>query len=164
MRGSRSTAILPADREASNAPRIIYHASRVILGGWWLYSGFMPFIDPSWQPLGQEQAAVDFSLALIDSGLMKVIKVFEIVLGVLILANRCMPLALIALVPINAVIVYWNFVLDEGVVEYTFGALSIIFNLVLLWPWRHYFWPLLVWRGRPDYSLLAEFSRRNKIH
>ena len=69
------------------------------------------------------------------------------------LANRAMPLTVIALVPLNVVIVYWNFALDEGAVEWTFGALSIALNAVLAWPWRHYFWPLLVWRGRPDYGL-----------
>ena len=56
-----------------------------------------------------------------------------------------------ALVPLNVVIVYWNFVLDEGAVEWTFGALSILFNAILVWPWRHYFWPLFVWKGEPDY-------------
>ena len=59
----------------------------------------------------------------------------------------------VALVPLNVVIVYWNFVLDEGAVEWTFGALSIAFNAILAWPWRRYFWPLFVWKGRADYTL-----------
>lgn len=133
-----------------------YHASRIIFGSWFVYSGGMPFIDPSWQPLGQEQAAIDFSVALIDSGLMTIVKVFEIVLGLLILANRGMPWVLIMLAPINAIIVYWNFVLDEGTIEYTFGALTIVFNLILAWPWRQYFWPLSIWQGKADYSLRAK--------
>lgn len=130
----------------------LYHASRVIFGGWWVYSGTMPFIDPAWQPLGQEQEAIDFSLALIDSGLMAWVKAAEIALGLLILANRLMPLAVIAIAPINFVIVYWNFVLDEGVIEYVFGALTILFNAVMAWPWRRYFYPLFAWKGTPDYS------------
>lgn len=131
----------------------IYHLSRIIFGGWWLYSGVMPFIDPAWQPLGQEQAAIDFSLAMIASGLMVWVKVAEIACGLLILANRLMPLAALAVVPINFVIVYWNFVLDAGTVEYTFGALTILFNVILLWPWRRYYWPLFAWNGRPDFSI-----------
>ena len=133
--------------------KYLYHASRIVFGGWWLFSGFMPFVDPAWQPLGQEQAAIDFSLAMIDSGLMTVVKIFEILIGIAILANRFMPLAIVALVPLNVVIVYWNFVLDEGVIEYTFGALSIVFNAILAWPWRHYFWQLLAWKGAADFSL-----------
>lgn len=130
----------------------IYHLSRLIFGGWWLYSGAMPFIDPAWQPLGQEQAAIDFSLAMIASGLMVWVKVAEIALGLAILANRMMPLAAIAIVPINFVILYWNFVLDEGAVEYTFGALTVLFNVILLWPWRRYYWRLFTWKGKPDFS------------
>jgi len=83
---------------------------------------------------------------------MVCVKIAEIVLGLLILANRAMPLAVIAVAPINFVILYWNIVLDEGVVEYTFSALTVLFNLVLAWAWRGYFWPLFVWRGQPDYS------------
>ena len=130
----------------------IYHLSRIIFGGWWVYSGTMPFLDPGWQPLGQEQAAIDFTMALIASGLMAWIKVAEIVFGLLILANRMMPLVAAAIVPINFVILYWNFVLEVGTVEYTFGALTLLFNAILLWPWRRYYWPLFVWNGRPDFS------------
>ena len=86
------------------------------------------------------------------SGLFDWIKVAEIVLGLTMLANRAMPLTVLALVPINAVIVYWNFVLDEGTVEYTFGALTIVFNAILIWPWRRYYWRLFTWKGRADFS------------
>ncbi len=133
--------------------RWIYHASRVIFGGWWLFSGAMHFIDPAWQPMGQEPAAIAFTQALIDSGLFTWVKVIEIVLGLTILANRFMPLTIVALVPINLVIVYWNFVLEVGTVEYVFGALSIVFNLILAWPWRGHLWQLLSWRGRPAFSV-----------
>lgn len=87
------------------------------------------------------------------SGLFDWIKAIEVLLGITLLINRAMPLTVIALVPINAVIVYWNFVLDEGLVEWTFGAATIIFNAVLAWPWRHLFLPLFIWRGEADYSL-----------
>ena len=136
--------------------RYLYHTSRVVFGGWWLFSGLMHFFMPEIQPLGDEPASIAFTRALMASGLFDWIKVIEIVLGVTMLANRAMPLTVIALVPLNAVIVYWNFVLDEGAVEWAFGALSIAFNAILAWPWRHYFFPLIVWRGAPDYLLRPE--------
>ena len=142
----------------------LYHASRVIFGGWWLFSGLMHFFWPHLQPLGNEQPAIDFTLALMASGLFDWIKVLEVILGVTILLNRAMPLTIVALVPVNLVIVYWNFVLDQGLVEWTFGALSIAFNAILAWPWRRYFWPLFVWKGQADYSLdpgLPEPGRPN---
>lgn len=131
----------------------LYHTSRLIFGGWWLFSGCMHFFWPHLQPLGDEQAAIDFTRALMASGLFDWIKVAEIVLGLTMLANRAMPLTVLALVPINVVIVYWNFVLDEGLVEWTFGAMTIVFNAILAWPWRRFFWRLFVWRARPDFSL-----------
>lgn len=131
----------------------LYHFSRIIFGGWWVYSGAMPFIDPAWQPMGQTPEAIAFTQALLDSGLMKWIKVAEIVLGLLILGNRLMPLSVIAIIPINFVILYWNFVLDEGTVDVVFGTLTILFNAVLAWAWRSYFWPLFAWQGKADYSL-----------
>lgn len=130
----------------------IYHLSRLIFGGWWLFSGVMHFAWPDLQPLGNEALAIDFTLALMASGLFDLVKLLEIVLGLLILANRGMPLVVLALVPINVVIVYWNFVLEEGLVEWTFGLLTILFNAVLAWPWRHCFRSLLVWKGKADFS------------
>ena len=131
----------------------LYHASRVVFGGWWLFSGLMHFLWPDLQPLGDEQPAIDFTLALMASGLFDWIKVIEIVLGLAMLLNRAMPLTIVALVPLNAVIVYWNFVLEVGTVEYVFGALSIVFNLILAWPWRGHLWQLLSWRGKPAYAV-----------
>jgi uncharacterized membrane protein YphA (DoxX/SURF4 family) len=139
--------------------KYLYHASRIVFGGWWLYSGAMHFIDPAWQPMGQEPEAIAFTQALIDSGLFDWVKVIEVVLGVSILLNRFMPLAIVALVPINVVIVYWNFALEVGTVEYVFGALSIAFNVILAWPWRGHFWQLFSWSGKPDYALFPVMPR-----
>lgn len=58
-----------------------------------------------------------------------------------------------ALVPI--VIVYWNFVLDPATVDYVFGVLSIVFNVLLLWPWRANFYPPFEWRGQAAYTVRA---------
>lgn len=131
----------------------IYHLSRIIFGGWWLFSGLMHFLWPHLQPMGNEQPAIDFTRALMASGLFDWIKAIEVVLGLTMLANRAMPLTVLALVPINVVIVYWNFALDEGLVEWTFGAMTVLFNAILAWPFRCYFWRLLTWRARPDFSL-----------
>ena len=138
--------------EAHLPIRITYHVSRVLFGGWWLFSGLMHFLWPEIQPLGSGPAAIEFTLALMASGLFDWIKVLEVIIGILIVVNRAMPLTLLALMPLNVVIVYWNFVLDSGMTEWTFGALSIVFNIILAWPWRHYFWPLFVWKGKLDYS------------
>ncbi|WP_183030068.1 hypothetical protein [Altericroceibacterium spongiae] len=140
--------------------KFIYHFSRILFGGWWLYSGAMHFLVEGWQPMGQEPAAIDFTQALIDSGLFEWIKIIEIILGITMLMNRWMPLTMIALTPINIVIIYWNFVLDYGVFEWVFGGLSILFNIVLMWAWRSYFWPLLIYKGDANYSLEPHMHAR----
>lgn len=133
--------------------KTVYHLSRILFGAWFLLSGSWHFLWPWMQPLGTRPAAIAFTKALLASGLFDWIKATEVATGVTLLLNRAMPLTILAIVPINIVIVYWNFVLDRGVVEWTFGALTIVFNAVLAWPWRAYFWPLFTWVGRPDHRL-----------
>lgn len=146
-------------RKADSPMRITYHASRLIFGGWWLFSGLMHFFLPEIQPLGDEQAAIDFTLALMASGLFDWIKVLEVILGITLLANRAMPLTIIAMAPINIVILYWNLVLDTGWTEWIFAALTIIFSAIIAWPWRQYFWPLFAWKGQADFSQDLDLPR-----
>jgi len=139
--------------------RIAYHAARIVFGAWFLFSGLWHFFWPWLQPMGNEPAAIDFTRAMLASGLFDWVKAIEVVTGITILLNRAMPLTILAIVPLNIVIVYWNLVLDKGAIEYSFAALTIVFNAILAWPWRRYFWPLFVLKGRPDYSLDPGYGR-----
>lgn len=131
----------------------LYHISRIIYGGWYLFSGIEYFLPYDLQPLGNTPLGQQFTIALIDSGLFAWIKVLEVLIGVLVLADRAMPLVMAASVPLTVVIAYWNFVLEWGVVEVVFGLLTIFFNAVLLWPYRAYFLPMLIaWRGKRDFG------------
>jgi hypothetical protein len=60
--------------------------------------------------------------------------VIEVIVGVLALINRAVLPAALATAPLTVVIAYWNFVLDPGVVEYSFGILTIVCNAILIWP------------------------------
>ncbi|HWJ68850.1 MAG TPA: hypothetical protein VNS79_02205 [Sphingobium sp.] len=142
--------------------RTVYHVFRVLLGAWFLFSGLWHFLWPWLQPMGNEPAAIAFTKAMLASGLFDWVKAIEVVTGVTMLLNRAMPLTIVAIVPLNIVIVYWNFVLDRGVVEWSFGAFTIIANAALAWPWRSYFWQLFIWRGAPDYSLEPNLPQRRK--
>ncbi|GAM05501.1 hypothetical protein [Novosphingobium sp. MBES04] len=134
--------------------RALYHTSRWIFGLWYLFSGVEYFTPFEIQPLGNTPLGQEFTLALIHSGLFAWIKVAEIAIAVLVLADRMMPLVAAAAVPLTVVIAYWNFALEWGVVEVVFGALTILFNAVLLWPYRAYYRPTLTaWRGERDFSL-----------
>jgi hypothetical protein len=133
--------------------KVLYHASRVIMGAWFVYSGTMPFIDPAWQPYGATALGQQFTHGMVDSGLMTVVKLVEVVLGITMLLNRAMPLTVVALIPINFVIVFWNVWLEgQDPVSWIFAGLTALFTAVLAWAWRGYFWPLFVWQGEADYS------------
>jgi uncharacterized membrane protein len=133
--------------------KIAYHLSRVLLGSWFLFSGAWHFFWPWLQPMGSTPEAVAFTKALMASGLFDWVKAIELVTGITMLLNRVIPITVVAIVPLNIVIVYWNLVLDHGVIEYIFAALTVIFNALVAWPWRRNFWPLFVFKGRPDYTL-----------
>lgn len=134
--------------------RIAYHVSRLVFGLWYLFSGVEFFTPFNLQPLGHTPLGQEFTLALIHSGIFAWIKVLEIAIALLVLIDRLMPLVAAAAVPLTAVIAYWNFALEWGVVEGVFGALTIAFNAVLLWPYRALYWPVLTaWRAPRDFSL-----------
>jgi uncharacterized membrane protein YphA (DoxX/SURF4 family) len=134
--------------------RAFYHLSRLIFGLWYLFSGVEFFTPFNLQPLGHTPLGQEFTLALIHSGIFAWIKVLEIVIALLVLADRLMPLVAVAAVPLTAVIAYWNFALEWGVIEVIFGALTVIFNAALLWPYRAFYLPVLTaWKGHRDFSL-----------
>lgn len=120
--------------------------ARVVFGAWFLFSGIEYFSPFDLQPLGNTPIAREFTLALIHSGLFAWIKIIEVIAGALILFNRAVLPSAATVAPISVVIAYWNFVLDPGIIEYVFGALTILFNAILLWPYRALLIPILRWR------------------
>ncbi len=68
--------------------KIAYTIARIIFGAWFLFSGAEYFTNLGIQPLGTTPLAQEFTLALIHSGLFAWIKVMELVVGALVLANR----------------------------------------------------------------------------
>ena len=122
-----------------------YTIVRLIFGAWFTYAGVEYFI-PGMQPFGTTAIAQQFTHALVDSGLMLIVKIMELVGGVLILLNRAVLPAALALLPISAVVAYWNIILDPQIVDYAFGVVTPLFNLILLLPYRDRLCQLLVWK------------------
>lgn len=128
--------------------KIGYTIARLVFGAWFLFSGgeyFLPGLGL--QPLGKTPLAREFTLALIHSGLFAWIKAVEVIVGALALINRGILPAALACAPLTVVIAYWNFVLDPGLVEYSFGIVTIVCNAILIWPFRDHLWPLLRWKA-----------------
>jgi len=101
-------------------------------------NGFLNFLPAPELPA----AAGAFLGALVEAGyVLPIVKFFEVVIGVLLLAGRFVPLALVMLVPISINIVALHVALDPagGAPAYLVGLL----NVALLFAHRDAFAPLL---------------------
>ena len=129
--------------------KIGYMIVRLIFSLWFTYAGIEYFL-PDLQPFGTTAIAQQFTHALVDSGLMLIVKIMELVAGLLILANRAVLPSALAVLPLSAVIAFWNIVLDPAPpVGYLFGIVTPLFNLILIWPYRERLMPLLQWKPQP---------------
>jgi uncharacterized membrane protein YphA (DoxX/SURF4 family) len=125
---------------------IAYTIVRVIFGLWFTYAGIEYFI-PGLQPFGTTAIAQQFTHALVDSGLMLIVKIMELIGGLLILFNHAVLPSALAMLPLSVVIAFWNIVLDPvPPVGYAFGVVTPLFNLILIWPYRARLTPLMVWK------------------
>ena len=126
-----------------------YTAARIVFGAWFLASGVEFFLPFNLQPLGSTPLAREFTLALIHSGLFGAVKAAEVLIGLAVLANRAVLPAALACLPLTAVIGWWNFVLDPGAVQCSFGVVTVAGNAMLLWPFRRELHALLRWSPVP---------------
>jgi uncharacterized membrane protein YphA (DoxX/SURF4 family) len=138
--------------------RYFYHFVRLFTALWFIYAGLNYFLYPDNQRLGLVPASHDFTVALIDSGIFAWVKAIEVVLGITLLVHRFMPLSVVALVPINFVVVYYNWVLEPHRGTYIAGGLTLFCTAWLAWSWRAYFWPLLTFKGTPQHDFKPHFT------
>ena len=88
------------------------------------------------------EPATDFLGAILATGyLMLLVKVLEIGIGVLLLVNRYVPLALVLLAPISINIVSFHLFLDPAGIGA--AALVMLLNAYLLFAYRNQYKPLL---------------------
>ena len=106
-------------------------------------NGFLNFIPQPAPPA----AGGEFLGALAGGGVLPVVKVFEVIIGALLLAGRFVPLALVMLVPVAVGIVLYHvrFDIAGGAGAYVVAALLAF----LLWAYRGALMPLLTQRAEP---------------
>ncbi|HMO67776.1 MAG TPA: hypothetical protein PKD92_08120 [Novosphingobium sp.] len=122
---------------------------RVLFGIWNLFFGIVFFFNwPIPQPMGHGDLTPMLNQALIDTGLFAVVKVIEIVVGLLLIFNRAVPLALCVYFPVTVVIFIVNMFLED------FGwfgpFIAVVYagvHLFLFWVYRRYYQPMLVWNA-----------------
>ena len=109
-------------------------------------NGFLNFIPPP--EGGLPPAAAQFSQALLESGyMMPLIGATQIIVGVLLLVNRFVPLALVLFAPFIVNSVAFHLALERsGLVP---AGVFLAFELYLAWAYRAAWKPLFTARAEP---------------
>lgn len=119
----------------------VWNALRILLGLGYTVFGlnfFFHFLPQP--PMGE--SAVTFIMALIGSGyLFTLLKVTEIVGGLLLLSGKATPFALVLLAPITVNIVAFHLFLDPatGMAAYLIGAIHIALAATRFEPYKALF-------------------------
>lgn len=83
---------------------------RILFGVWFIMSG-LRYWQPD-MPMGRTMVAIDLMNALVDSQLMLIVKLIELGVGLLLVANVFVPLALIIGFPVTVVVAYVCLVIE----------------------------------------------------
>lgn len=117
-------------------------AIRVLFGINFIINGLNPFLGIYELP-PPSPAAESLAGALIASGyLFTVVKVVEIIVGILLLVNRFVPLALILIFPISLNIFMFDTILEPAAAP--IGIMVLVFNIYLCLAYLKYYLPFLI--------------------
>jgi len=147
---STSTIEPTAASGAASFTRFFPTIARLLLGLMFFVfglNGFLNFIPAPTTPM--PEASMAFAGALMATGyMMPLIKGVELLCGILLLANRFVPLALTLLAPVLVNIVAFHvFLAPSGMVMI---AVILLLEIYLAWAYRDAFRPMLAPRVRPS--------------
>lgn len=111
-----------------------------------------------WLPIDPpaSEAANRLMDGLVFSGLFEVVKFVELGAGLMLLANRFVPLALVLMLPLTAVIVYVDMVLIGSPQTWIYGLLLALPQGILLLAYLPSYLCLAAMRATPRTTSLAE--------
>ena len=123
--------------------------ARVLMGlGFTVFglNGFLNFIPPPKTPMPEGAAA--FAGAMMKTGyLFQMVMGTQLLVGVLLLLNRFVPLALVLIMPVLVnIIAFHIFLAPSGIGP---GAVLMALELYLAWAYRRAYLPMLAARAKP---------------
>ena len=113
--------------------------ARIILGGSFAVFGLngllpQPFVNPP--PMNE--TATEFLGALISTGyLFQLLKLTEVVGGLMVLSGVLLPLGLVILAPVMLNIILFHLFLEQTLPGTALPALMLVSHLFLLWAYRN---------------------------
>ena len=152
MNAATASVSLPVAAPASSTRSFTRHlptVARVLLGLMFAVfglNGFLNFIPAPTTP--PPEGAMAFAIALMKTGyMMPLIKGTEVLVGVLLLLNRFVPLALVVLAPVVVNIVAFHLFLAPSGLGIALVVLAL--EIALAWSYRAAYRPMLALRVRP---------------
>jgi uncharacterized membrane protein YphA (DoxX/SURF4 family) len=146
---SSLAAVLAVDHSATRTSSVagrVALVARILMGLMFLVfglNGFLNFIPPPTTPMPEGSMA--FAMALMKTGyMMPLIKGTEVLVGLLLLSNRFVPLALALIAPVIVNIVAFHVFLAPTGLGITVFIAAL--ELYLAWAYRDAFRPMLAMR------------------
>ena len=129
---------------------------RVMLGAWMIVNGLNHLL-PMWgipniypQPLGTLHLSNAMLVSMIETGLFDYVKVAELLVGLCLVFNRFVPLALVIALPLGLVVFYNSIVLNlrfERLLSFYMAVWCTYMNVVLLLAYVKYYIPMLQFKA-----------------
>ena len=121
--------------------------ARLIFGAWFAFNGALYWTP--WLPGAYNPVPVRLLEALTESGMMRLVKIVELVVGLALLANFYVPVALVVGFPVSVIIAYNDLVLEYPIAfSMTGGAVHLGVHTFLLFAYLDYYRPMFVRRAR----------------
>lgn len=129
---------------------------RCMLGAWMIVNGVnhllpmvgLPNIYP--QPLGTLHLSNVMLVSMIETGLFDYVKVAELLVGLCLVFNRFVPLALVIGLPLGLVVFYNSIALNlrfERIFSFYMAVWCTYMNVVLLLAYIKYYLPMLQYKA-----------------
>jgi len=114
-------------------------AARVIFGAWMLLNGVNHFFFSLWPtPTGQEPLSTELMTALVNSHLLDVCMLIELVAGALILLGVFVPAALCTVMAVSTCALFWA-ILDHQPLSLGLGLFAFALNGLLMLAYLNYY-------------------------
>jgi len=145
---ARLNAETAEDHTRRSITRYLPTAARVLMGLIFVVMGLNGFLNFLPQPATMPEGAVAFGVALVKTGYMlPLLMGTQVIVGVLLLANRFVPLALAVVAPIVVnIFAFHAFLAPSGLVV---AVLVVALEVYLAWTYRKVYRPMLAMRASP---------------
>lgn len=141
----------PAAPQRSRVFMVAIYVVQFFFGGWFLWNGLNYFFGFFPQPPGSSPISQELIGALIHSGLFSVVKGIEGLVGLALLANRFVPLAIVASLPVSVCIAHLNIIANGDTFGIVAGVIVLGLNGIVALGHVDKFLPMLVFnQGDPS--------------